>query len=155
MMQAVIPAETPMHFDQARRLFEEYAASLNFDLEFQNFREEIADIRGAYGAPRGGVLLACRDGRTAGCVALRDLGGTICEMKRLYVKPGFRGLRLGRLLAQAVIHRAREMGYTAMRLDTIVSMESAIRLYRSLGFRPIDPYRINPVPGAAFFELIL
>ena len=154
-MLAISPAETPERVAEARQLFGEYAASLGFDLGFQGFGEELAGLPGAYAPPRGRLLLALHDGRTAGCVALRDLGAGICEMKRLYVRPGFRGLRIGHALARAVIAEAREIGYERMRLDTVPAMAQARALYASLGFREIPPYRFNPIPGTAFLELDL
>jgi putative acetyltransferase len=151
----ILQAETAEHLREARTLFEEYAASLGFDLSFQDFGAELAGLPGAYAPPRGRLLLAFHDGRPTGCVALRDMGEGICEMKRLYVRPDFRALRLGRALAEAVIAEAREIGYSRMRLDTVPSMGRAQDLYRSLGFREIPPYRFNPIPGTAFLELRL
>jgi ribosomal protein S18 acetylase RimI-like enzyme len=141
--------------DIARQLFTEYAAALGFDLGFQHFREEVGALPGAYGAPEGCILLAERDGAPCGCVALRPLHGDACEMKRLYVHPGSRGLGVGRALAAAVIGAARDRGYRRMRLDTLASMVEAIGLYESLGFREIGAYRHNPLDGARFFELDL
>jgi ribosomal protein S18 acetylase RimI-like enzyme len=134
----------------AKTLFLEYAESLGFSLCFQGFDKEIQELPGAYAPPRGGLLLAAS---AAGCIAVRPLTGDICEMKRLYVRPAFRGSGLGRSLVQAAIERARGMGYKAMRLDTLPVMERAIELYRDLGFREIGPYYVNPVQGALFFEL--
>ncbi|HEX4960808.1 MAG TPA: GNAT family N-acetyltransferase [Thermoanaerobaculia bacterium] len=154
-MLEIVPAETPDHLAEVRQLFEEYAASLGFDLAFQGFGEELAGLPGAYVPPRGRLLLAIHEGRPAGCVALRDLGTGICEMKRLYVRPSFRGLRVGQALAEAVIAGAREAGYDRMRLDTVPAMGRARALYASLGFQEIAPYRFNPIPGTAFLELRL
>jgi ribosomal protein S18 acetylase RimI-like enzyme len=154
-MLEILRAETPERVAEARNLFAEYAESLGFDLGFQGFGEELAGLPGDYAPPRGCLLLAIHEGRTAGCIALRDLGEGICEMKRLYVRPGFRGLRVGHALALAIIAEAREIGYGRMRLDTVPAMERARALYISLGFREIPPYRFNPIPGTAFLELDL
>jgi len=137
---------------EARRLFEEYAASLGFDLAFQDFDREVASLPGDYASPKGAILLAEDDSGVAGCVALRPFADETCEMKRLYVRPAHRGSGLGKLLAEAVLAEARVRGYRSMRLDTVPGMEAAMALYRSLGFREIGPYRANPIPGALFME---
>jgi putative acetyltransferase len=155
MKPTLTPATTPEDLWHARLLFEEYAASLGFDLGFQGFGEELAGLPGDYAPPSGRLLLASVDGQVAGCVALRGLEDGICEMKRLYVRPGFQGLRIGRTLVEAVIAEARGIGYARMRLDTVPSMERARALYRSLGFREIPAYRYNPVPGTEYLELEL
>jgi ribosomal protein S18 acetylase RimI-like enzyme len=129
---------------------------LNFDLCFQSFEEELRDLPGAYAEPRGRLILALVDGRAAGCVPLKPLDGHVCEMKRLYVRPQFRGRELGRALASRVIEEARAAGYQSIRLDTIAgSMDPAIALYRSMSFREIPAYYENPVPNALYFELTL
>jgi putative acetyltransferase len=151
-----IQASTPEHIDQVRTLFREYEAWLNLDLCFQNFEKELAELPGAYAPPSGRLLLAFSDNQLAGCVALRSLGDDVCEMKRLFLRPQFHGRGLGRELAKRIIEEARDAGYQRMRLDTLAEqMGSAIRLYRALGFKEIDPYYKNPVPGALFMELTL
>ncbi len=160
----------PDHIDIVRELFVEYAQSLGFSLCFQGFDAELAGLPGEYAPPRGCLLLATAESDTAplpdadavsastiaGCVALRPIAGDICEMKRLYVRPAFRGRGIGRLLATAVIAAARDLGYRRMRLDTIEArMQEAVALYRSLGFRPITQYTVNPIAGALFMELEL
>jgi len=152
----LIQAETPGQVEEARRLFREYADATGVDLCFQNFEQELRGLPGDYAPPRGRLLLAYDGGEAAGCVALRPDGGDeSCEMKRLYVRPGHRGTGLGRRLAESVIEEARGLGYERMRLDTLPLMQSAIALYRALGFVETAPYRHNPVEGALFMELRL
>ena len=140
----------------ARQLFEEYAASLDISLCFQGFEEELSNLPGAYAPPRGRLLLACHGKESVGCVALRPLEPETCEMKRLYVRPAYRSSSgAGRLLAERIIHEAATAGYRRMRLDTLPTMETALALYRRLGFREIAPYTANPVSGAVFLELQL
>ena len=136
-------------------MFKEYSESLNFDLYFQNFDTEYADLPGEYAPPDGRLLLALYNTKIAGCVALKKLETSICEMKRLYVRPEFRSKGIGRNLAIAIIDEARKIGYKAMRLDTIPSMKQATALYKSLGFKKIAPYRYNPIEGAMYMELNL
>jgi len=136
-----------------RALFLEYAESLSFPLDFQGFEQELASLPGPYAPPDGALLVAAVDGAPAGCVAYRRLDGATCEMKRLYVRPPFRGHGLGRRLTLELIATAREQGYTFMRLDTTPEMAAAQELYRSLGFRSIGPYRPNQIAGARFLEL--
>lgn len=139
----------------ARGLFREYQRSLNVDLCFQDFEHELATLPGEYAPPSGRLFLCYDEGMLAGCVTLRKLDDVSCEMKRLYVRPGFRGKQLGRRLTEAVIEEARNIGYERMKLDTLPMMTAAIALYRSLGFQPTAPYRLNPVPGALYMELTL
>jgi ribosomal protein S18 acetylase RimI-like enzyme len=150
-----IAAASSEDLDEVSRLFTEYAAALGFDLGFQDFEHELVSLPGLYAEPDGCILIARIDTRTIGCVALKRLGAGICEMKRLYVRPEFRGSGAGRLLATAVIAHARQAGYERMRLDTIDSMREAIALYESLGFLRAAAYYNNPIPGATFFELVL
>lgn len=152
----LIQAQSPEEVSRARELFEEYAAWLGFSLCFQNFDKELAGLPGDYAPPGGRLLLATENDETAGCVALRKIGDGVCEMKRLYVRPKFRGKGLGRTLTTTIIEAAREIGYPRMRLDTLPGkMDQAIVMYRSLGFKNIAPYYNNPVEGAAFMELEL
>lgn len=149
----ILPAESPEQIRQVRELFEEYGASLSFSLCFQSFEQELAALPGAYAKPAGSLLLALYGNEPAGCVALRRLDQEACEMKRLYVRPPFRGLRVGRKLVSAILVEGRACGYSKMRLDTIASaMKTAVDLYRSMGFRGIAPYTHNPIAGAIYLE---
>jgi putative acetyltransferase len=149
-------AETPAHIAQARELFLEYAQSLGFSLCFQNFDKELAELPGDYAPPDGRLLLAQYDGQLAGCVALHKLAPNICEMKRLYLRPQFRGKGLGRVLADRIIVEARQIGYQRMRLDTVEPvMKDAVAMYGKIGFREIAAYCANPIPGALYMELRL
>ena len=141
----------------ARRLFEEYAASIGVDLCFQHLGEELAGLPGDYSPPLGCLLIATHGERAVGCVALRPLAGEdpIGEVKRLYVQPRGRGSGLGRRLARAVIERARRIGYRELKLDTLADMTQARALYASLGFRECAPYYDNPLPGVTYLSLSL
>jgi GNAT superfamily N-acetyltransferase len=147
-------AESTAEIAQARELFLEYAGSLGFSLCFQGFDQELANLPGDYALPQGRLLLAEYHGSLAGCAALHKLEPGINEMKRLYVRPQFRGKQIGRLLAEYLIAEAAVAGYKRIRLDTIEPlMSSAVSLYRTLGFREIAPYRTNPIEGALYMEL--
>ena len=153
---SIVPVTTPQQIGQVRELFLEYAESLGFSLCFQSFDKELAELPGDYAPPAGRLLLATVGGKAAGCVALHKHEGDICEMKRLYVRPGFRGSGAGRVLAERIISEAVTIGYRRMRLDSVAGkMDAAIFLYRRLGFREIPPYRPNPISGALYMELTL
>jgi ribosomal protein S18 acetylase RimI-like enzyme len=141
--------------NEVKKLFGDYASSLEISLDFQDFDQELFRLPGDYSPPDGSILVASWEEEVAGCVALRKFANGICEMKRLYTKPQFRGLGIGRALSEAIIARARRIGYERMRLDTLPSMETARGLYASLGFKEIEPYRYNPIEGAHFMELML
>jgi putative acetyltransferase len=147
---------TPEQLEHTRAIFREYARQLGVDLCFQNFDAELAALPGEYAAPRGALLLALVDGQLAGCGAVRPLADVdypnACEMKRLFVRPAFRGLGLGRTIAQALMDRAANAGYSSMLLDTLDDMEAARGLYAALGFEEIPPYYFNPVPGAHYLR---
>jgi len=154
-MMRIKSAESPEFIAIARELFVEYSQSLDVDLCFQGFARELATLPGDYARPAGRLFLAFEEQQAAGCAALRRIDDGVCEMKRLYVRPAFRGKGAGSELIDALIRAARKIGYQHMRLDTLPSMTNAIAIYRSLGFKAIAPYRVNPVPGAAFLELDL
>jgi len=154
-MFRLIQARSSADIQQAKALFKEYSESLGVDLGFQNFDEELAALPGDYAPPEGRLLMAMEGDMLAGCVALRGMTEAVCEMKRLYVRPEFRGRQLGRLLAETIIEEARRLGYKAMRLDTLPFMTGAQSLYRSLGFKEIAPYRHNPIAGTVYMELAL
>ena len=152
----VCAVESPVQVAQARELFLEYAQSLGFSLCFQNFDKELADLPGDYAPPDGRLLLGQFEGQLAGCVALHNLEPGICEMKRLYLRPPFRGKGLGIALMETIIAEARSIGYTRMRLDTVEPvMKDAVAMYRRHGFKEIAPYRPNPMAGTLYMELEL
>lgn len=149
-------AESPTQLAQARELFLKYAQSLGFSLCFQNFDKELAGLPGDYAPPQGRLLLAEDNGQLAGCVALHQLNTEICEMKRLYLRPQYRGHGFGRALASRILAEARQIGYQRMRLDTVEPMmKDAVAMYRKLGFKEIAPYCNNPMAGALYMELKL
>jgi ribosomal protein S18 acetylase RimI-like enzyme len=153
-MAEIFQAATSEHIAQARELFQEYGASLGFSLCFQSFDKELAGLPGDYAPPFGRLLLAYVDSVPAGCVALHRYEDQAAEMKRLYVRPGFRGHNLGRQLLDRLLAEAQTIGYTSIRLDTVPSvMGKAVELYRAYGFREIAPYRTNPMEGALYMEL--
>lgn len=156
MTDAPLVVEMDMsELEDVRELLREYASSLPFALDFQDFDRELEELPGAYAPQRGALLIARLKGKPVGCVALRPLIGGTCEMKRLFVRPSARGHGLGRLLAAAVVDEARRRGYTHMRLDTTPGMESAQLIYEELGFQTTEPYTHNPVPGTRFLQLDL
>ena len=148
----LVPAANGAAIEIARELLEEYADSLAVDLCFQHFDEELRRLPGAYAPPEGCLLLATVHGHVAGCAAMRQQAAGLCEMKRLYVRPRYRGLGIGRRLAEAVMKRARAAGYRHMRLDTLPLMEPARCLYGSLGFVETRPYYWNPIAGVVYME---
>jgi ribosomal protein S18 acetylase RimI-like enzyme len=149
-------AVSPMDLASTRELFLEYADSLGFSLCFQSFDQELAELPGDYAPPKGRLLLARYAGELAGCVALHPLEENVAEMKRLYVRPQYRGKRVGFALVQQLLAQARGAGYGSLRLDTVEPrMKEAVKMYRRLGFRQIAPYRANPIAGALYMELAL
>lgn len=148
-------ASSPSEIELARTLFREYQKSLGIDLCFQGFEIEMAGLPGQYAPPEGRLYLAFEADQAMGCAAFRRIESGVCELKRLYVRPAYRGRGLGRRLALEAVKDAREIGYGRMRLDTLPSMLPALDLYRALGFKPIEPYNNNPVEGAVFLELNL
>lgn len=140
---------------EVKQIFIEYRKDLGLDLDFQDFQEELKGLPGEYSPPEGAILLAKDNDKTVGCVALRKIDDKICEMKRLYVTPEYRGQGLGRKLALSIIEKAREKGYKKMKLDTLTTLNEANDLYRSLGFEECEPYRYNPLEDALYMELEL
>jgi GNAT superfamily N-acetyltransferase len=149
-------AETPTEIEEARRLFREYENWFGLDLCFQNFDKEVADLPGKYAGPAGGRLLLAMAGETiAGCIALRKIEDGVCEMKRLFVRPGFQGQGIGKMLIERLISEAQAIGYRKMRLDSYPpKMQKAIGIYRSYGFREIPAYYHNPYSEAIYLELV-
>jgi putative acetyltransferase len=154
-MIEVLHADRPDLIAMARELFVEYAQAIGVDLEYQGFSAELAGLPAPYIAPHGTLLIARSGSDAAGCVALRRLDENSAEMKRLYVRPGYRSDGLGQQLIEAVILAARQAGYRELKLDTLPSMVSAQKLYRRLGFNEIEPYNTTHLPGTRFYALQL
>ena len=155
-LRMITMAQSAEQLAQVRELFLEYAKSLGFSLCFQSFDQELAGLPGDYAPPSGRLLLAEYDGHPAGCAALHKLDAEVCEMKRLYLRPEFRGKGLGRALAERILSDARGIGYKRLRLDTVEPlMKDAIAMYRKIGFKEIAPYRENPIAGALYMEMNL
>ena len=148
----MIQAQTVDEMETVRTLFREYQRFLGVDLCFQGFEEELARLPGCYAPPRGQLLLAQEGEQAAGCVALRPLDDGACEMKRLFVRPDYRGQGLGRLLAAQMVSEATALGYVVMRLDTLETLKSAMQLYTSMGFQRRTAYYVNPLPGVVYWE---
>lgn len=151
----IIQASSPEEISQARELFREYGASPDFCVCFKGFDEEVQSLPGIYAPPGGRLLIADLDGEAAGCIGFRKLEPGVCEIRRLYVRPRYRGKRLGRTLAEAIIAQARQAEYHTARLGTLPVMKEAIALYQSLGFVPVAPYKDNALAGAIYMELSL
>jgi ribosomal protein S18 acetylase RimI-like enzyme len=154
-MCRLIEVTTTRDIQVIRELFDEYAVSIGIDLTFQNFAQELIHIADIYLPPEGALLLAKQDGIPAGCVGLRKIDDRRCEMKRLYVRPKFRGKGLGKALCRRIILKGRLLGYREMLLDTLSTMVDAQALYRAHGFRETVPYYHNPLPEAQYMQLIL
>ncbi|GEP73624.1 N-acetyltransferase GCN5 [Lentilactobacillus rapi DSM 19907 = JCM 15042] len=148
-------ATTKADFEAAKQLLIEYANSLGFDLKFQDFATELNELATRYNQPRGDLIMAYVDGELAGAVAVHEFEPGIAEMKRLYVRNGFRQLGIGRELVARILVSAKELGYRSIRLDTLKEMQGALKIYRAAGFKTIDSYRFNPLDGAEYLELQL
>ncbi len=151
----ILQAQTADDIETVRALFREYQRFLEVDLRFQGFAEELATLPGRYAPPQGRLLLAWAGEQAAGCVALRPLENGVCEMKRLFIRSAYRGQGLGLMLAQRIIHEAITVGYTVMRLDTLDTLERAMRIYENLGFQRCAPYYANPLPGVVYWQRAL
>jgi len=152
-MATIFRAESPAQIAEVRALFTKYVEELRIDLSYQQYPTELAQLPWRYAPPRGDLLLAVENGRAAGCVALKPIDVDTAEFKRFFVRPSFRGLGIGLALGRAIVDRARRIGYRRLRLDTLPSMKSALALYVTLGFRPIEAYHHTPVKGTIFMEL--
>ncbi len=151
----VTPAQSEMDWREAHRLVVNYAGSLNLDLSFQKFEDELENLARVYGPPEGAFLMAEDQGQYVGCVGLRHFADDAGELKRLYVIPSARGRGIGRMLAEAIVQEAKKLGYKRLLLDTLPSMKTAQSLCVSLGFIPTAEYRFNPVKGTTFLQLEL
>lgn len=152
----LVPARTGDDIETARALFRDYQRFLGVDLDFQGFAEELVTLPGRYAPPRGRLLLARDGAHAAGCVALRPLEEEgVCEMKRLFVRPVYRGRGLGRLLAARMVSEATALGYALMRLDTLDTLDRAMHIYTSMGFQRRASYYANPLPGVVYWERAL
>jgi carbonic anhydrase len=151
----LVRAELPEHWQRVRQFIDEYVASLNVDLSFQDIRHELEHLTTEYAAPTGAFFLAEDNGIYVGCIGLRRFADGVGEIKRLYVSPAGRGRGIGRFLVAGVVAAAKQQGYSQLLLDTLPSMKEARSLYASLGFSPTAPYRFNPVPGTAYLEMVL
>ncbi len=150
-----IEAKTKQDFTHAGKIFREYTDSLGIDLSFQNFEQELEQIKSIYTPPWGSLLLLKYKGLFTGCVGLKRFDEFICEMKRLYIKPEFRGKGWGKILCLKIIEKAKQLDYHRMRLDTLPSLTAAHTLYKNIGFYPINPYYHNPIPETIYMELKL
>ena len=148
-------AQTKAEIQEVESLFREYESFLNVDLCFQNFEDELANLPGKYSPPRGDLLIGLDGKKIVGCVAVRKLDDDICEMKRLFVRQESRGTGLGRQLAKEIIVISQKLGYLLMRLDTLDKLTEAMHLYKTLGFKKIESYYENPLPGVVYWELKL
>jgi GNAT superfamily N-acetyltransferase len=151
----IVEAVSAADYSVGRAMFEEYAHAIDVDLCFQDFVAELDRLSVMYAPPAGALLLARSGSEIAGCAGLRKLRDDICEMKRLYVRPAFRGRHLGRRMAEEIARRARDLGYRTLMLDTLGTMEAAERLYVSMGFKPATSYYVNPLPNVKYFSLDL
>ncbi|WP_205513716.1 GNAT family N-acetyltransferase [Longitalea arenae] len=148
-------AATIRDFENGKQLFLQYVQSLDFELNFQDLDRELAEIATEYNDPKGVLLLVYDGDKAIACAGVRKIDATVAELKRMFVDPRYRGRQLGQQLLQQAVSAAKALGYRSIRLDTVPSMQAAIKLYRSAGFYEIEAYRFNPVPGAIFMEKTL
>jgi putative acetyltransferase len=154
-MIQILQVHTPDQLIEIKKLFREYETWLGFDLSFQNFEKEVSSLPGKYTPPKGAILMASFNEHIAGCIAVRPLDKDICEMKRFFVRSKFRGYGIGKKLSEAIVEKAKEIGYAKIRLDTHNTFKAAIGIYRKLGFKEIDSYYHNPMPDVSYWELDL